>query len=89
MGRLKNCFFNLSGEAAAGVEAAANGKLKKHFFRLREMMLPHPAGSCRYHPEGRKSFGQAFSKACRVQRQRLWSPATAGETPFYLTIFFL
>jgi hypothetical protein len=31
----KKLFFNLSGEAAAGVEAAAKGKLKKHFFRLR------------------------------------------------------
>jgi hypothetical protein len=31
MGRLKNCFFNLSGEAAAGVEAAAKGKQKNHF----------------------------------------------------------
>ena len=27
-----------------------------------------------------KSFGQAFTKACEIQRRRLWSPAAAGET---------
>ena len=28
-----------------------------------------------------KSFAQAFSKACRVQRQRLWSLSADSETP--------
>ena len=34
-------------------------------------------------PRETESFAQAFSKACRVQRQRLWSPLIAfksGET---------
>ena len=45
------------------------------------MMLPHLAGGYGYHPEGRKSFGQAFSKACRVQRQGLWSLPAGSEIP--------
>jgi hypothetical protein len=77
----KKLFFNLSREAAAGAEAAAKGKLKKSFFRLREMMLPHLAGGYGYHPEGRKSFGQAFSKACGIQRQSLWSLPQERNTP--------
>ena len=31
-------------------------------------------------PLNRKSFGQAFSKACGFQRQSLWSHAAAGES---------
>jgi len=42
-----------------------------------------------------KSFGQAFSKACRFQGQRPWSPSAAGEilwTPekfLFLLLFLL
>ena len=45
------------------------------------MMLPHFAGGYGYHPEGRKSFGQAFSKACGIQRQSLWSLPQERNTP--------
>ena len=32
-------------------------------------------------PQGDRSFGQAFSKACRVQRQSLWSLPAGSERP--------
>ncbi|MCQ2434961.1 MAG: hypothetical protein MJ062_06965, partial [Oscillospiraceae bacterium] len=33
------------------------------------------------HAKRIKSFGQAFSKACGVQRRRLWSLSADSETP--------
>ena len=45
-------------------------------------LTPRPSITCpRQCPKGAKSFGQAFSKACRVQRQGLWSLPAGSEIP--------
>ena len=60
------------------MEAAAKGKLKKSFFRLREMMFPHPAGSCRYHPEERESCRRHCKGKAKKRFFNLSREAAAG-----------